>query len=325
MQPDVSSSQKSAMSSSGSMAPLQVTPALAQITMGVNPAVRSSATARASAPRSRRKPPSMATVRMHSGLTPMILAARTCELWLSSLMYTVGRAGLPAFSLAATRASRAAARENPPGTFRITNPAPEPVDHHKFELAWTTGSQPGADVEVISGGDEVSQDPWPGGRGGNEREEAGMIMTRRIRKHFPGNPLDHVCGRTAFLGWLFQKQSLERSPEISIPGVFFRQAPDTIHQQFRGLPCGIEHESRLHFEFTAHVMVRDDVRLPVSSCNVIHQISFPPVNVKATTMLRNTLLIRTGNETGRRTNIVTWHGSTRVCCQRPGGGKLLLF
>ena len=91
------------------MAPVLPAPAFAHTPMGVNPATRSPATARASAATSRRKRPSLGTMRMHSGRTPTIRAARTCALWLWSLMYTVARSGWPARSRAATNASRLAA------------------------------------------------------------------------------------------------------------------------------------------------------------------------------------------------------------------------
>ena len=91
------------------MAPVLDAPALAHTAMGLNPAARSSATARARAATSRRNRRSVGTMRRHSGRTPTILAARTWALWLWSLMYTVARSGWPASSRAATKASRLAA------------------------------------------------------------------------------------------------------------------------------------------------------------------------------------------------------------------------
>ena len=97
------------MASIGSMVPVLPAPALAHTAMGLNPAARSSATARASASTSRRKCSSLGSRRMHSGRTPIILAARIWALWLWSLMYTVIRSGWPTASRAATKASRLAA------------------------------------------------------------------------------------------------------------------------------------------------------------------------------------------------------------------------
>ncbi len=58
------------------MAPVPPAPALAQTTMGWKPEARSSATARRSASMSSRKSSSLGIVRVHSGLTPMTMAAR---------------------------------------------------------------------------------------------------------------------------------------------------------------------------------------------------------------------------------------------------------
>ena len=75
-----SASQKSAIASNGSMAPLLAAPALAHTAMGLNPAARSSATTEVSAFISRRKRSSLGSMRIHSGRTPMIIAARMCAL-----------------------------------------------------------------------------------------------------------------------------------------------------------------------------------------------------------------------------------------------------
>ena len=77
-----SASQKSAISSMGSTAPVFVVPAFPQTAMGANPAARSSATMRLSVSMSMRKNGSLGTFRTCAGRTPTIVAARLSAVWL---------------------------------------------------------------------------------------------------------------------------------------------------------------------------------------------------------------------------------------------------
>ena len=126
-------------------------------------------TARASASTSRRKRSSLGTVRMHSGRTPMIIAARLRALWLWSLMYHVYGRALGVAGRFPRRYQGVDAGRRPPAgqktsrILRIAEPTPKPVDDDQLELAGTTRDQPGALVDVVSGGHKVGYHPGPGG------------------------------------------------------------------------------------------------------------------------------------------------------------------
>ena len=165
---------------------------------------------------------------------------------------------------------RPAAGQQSARSVRIADPAPEPVDDHELKLARTTGDQPGADVEVVPGCDEVGQYPGPCGCGGNEREAAGMVQSDRVRKYFPGNPLDDFVGGAAFLGRFFQEYGFEGFPEVAVPGAFFRQALQSFHQQFHGPVSEIPHQVGRHIEFALYLIATARFRRFFVACRVSH-------------------------------------------------------
>ena len=143
---------------------------------------------------------------------------------------------------------RAPAGQEPSRTVGITDPAAEPFQDHQLELAGTARGQPGALVDVIPGGHEVGHHARPGGRRRDEPEETRVIDTRRHREDFSGGPFNDLQCRQTGLGGIFQELVDQLLPEFSVPGAFFRQGLDSLHDELRRPAGQLEHGSGGHPE-----------------------------------------------------------------------------
>ena len=97
--------------------------------------------------------------------------------------------------------SRSSAREKPARALRIAEPAPEPVNDDQLELARPACDQPGALVDVVSGGQEVGQHPGSSGRRGDEPEATRVVQPRRDREYLSRGPLDDPLCRPSSGGF----------------------------------------------------------------------------------------------------------------------------
>ena len=143
---------------------------------------------------------------------------------------------------------RAPAREQPARGLRVAEPVPDPVEDDQLELARTARGQPGALVDLVPRGHEISQHPRPGGRCGDEPEEPGVIDPRRNRQDLSGGALQDLGRGTAALGRVLRQLSFELLPEVSLPGAPFGQAFDPLHDEFGRLAREVEHHLRRHPE-----------------------------------------------------------------------------
>ena len=98
----------------------------------------------------------------------------------------------------------AAAGQQTPGTLRVTEPAPEPVQDDELDLARTARDQPGAGVHVPGGGQEIRDDPRPGRLRRNEPETAGMVQAGRHREDVVYGPPQDLLGRAAIFWRLLE-------------------------------------------------------------------------------------------------------------------------
>ena len=158
----------------------------------------------------------------------MILAARMCALWLWSHMYTVARSGSPAASRAATKASTLAADpplvKSPPALSGYPIQRRNQSITHELKLTRPARHQPGALIDVVSGRHEVGQHPGPRGRRRYKTEFARVVMSQGIRENFPCGLFNDLQRRPALVGRILHQLIDEPLPELSIPGIFSRQA-----------------------------------------------------------------------------------------------------
>ena len=71
---------------------------------------------------------------------------------------------------------------------------------------------------------------------------------RRHREDVPGGPFNDLQCRQAGLGGIFQELVDQLLPEFSVPGAFFRQGLDSLHDELRRPAGQIEHGSGGHPE-----------------------------------------------------------------------------
>ena len=101
---------------------------------------------------------------------------------------------------------------------------------------------------MITGGHEVGHHAGPGGRRRDEPEETRVIDTRRHRQDVSGGPFNDLqCGQTG-LGGIFQELIDQLLPELAVPGTFFRQGLDSLHDELRRPAGQVEHGSGGHPE-----------------------------------------------------------------------------
>ena len=163
-------------------------------------------------------------------------------------------------------ARRTPAREKPARALRIAEPAPEPVNDDQLELARPACDQPGALVDVVSGGQEVGQHPGPGGRGRDEPEATRVVQPRRDREYLSRDQLDDPLCRLAVLGWILHQSVYEFLLELSVPGILPREALDSLYHKLRRLAGEIEHEFGRHLEAIVHLTVCPRTRLFSALC-----------------------------------------------------------
>ena len=179
---------------------------------------------------------------------------------------------------------RATAGEESASTLRIAEPTPEPVDNDQFQLARTTRDQPGALIDVVTGGHEVGDHAGPGGRRRDKPEAARVVEAHRERENVARNAFDHLVGRSAILGRILQQPVFENLTKLAIPGVFAGQVLNPPHQQFKRPMSEIEHLLARHSQFAGHPGVRfhpglspvDPVSVRLTHDWTIHQFRLLP-------------------------------------------------
>ena len=194
-----SAAQKSAIASSGSIAPLLAEPALAQIATGWKPSARSRATALARASTSMRN-------RSSVGIQADALPADSrdqrgaLEGAVALVAHVHGGAfrmagGFPRGHQGFHAGRRTSARQQAAGGLRVADPVPDPVDHDQFrsdscrwdtsqvqELMWNPAARKSASTPGQVGDDGMK----PKKRGWSSRAAYGSNVTDGLFEHFPG-------------------------------------------------------------------------------------------------------------------------------------------
>ena len=155
---------------------------------------------------------------------------------------------------------RAAARQHAARGLGISQPAPEPVDDDRLELARTARGQPSGRVDVEAGHEIVGQDARPRRLRRHETEGPGMIEPHRRRQDVAHGAVYHLAGRPAGLGGILHQPGRQLLLELAVPGPVFPQARVPFDENLGDVPRELAHQVRRHPEIARHAVRSRQVR-----------------------------------------------------------------
>ena len=153
-------------------------------------------------------------------------------------------------------AHRAPTRQDAGRTFRIAEPAPEPIYDDQLNLARAACGKPGGHIDVVTCGHKVGDYSRPCRRRRDESKEPRMFKPSGVGENLARRPLNDSLRRPTQLRRILHQRRLEAVAKLPVPGVSRRRSLCVVHQQLGHHLREIQHLIGCHQKVVVNIIRR---------------------------------------------------------------------